>query len=173
MCPGEGGWKDCALMPHWGVPGFLTEHISSVRRLDAFFGLDHLELKHPSCLPGHDGMQRQTSGNHRQACIPNLSSFLSILPLHNFRARHIQMQFFRVSSGVDIYAQNVCLRVQQFGVPSGRAPALAGCLCSDRPPSTDTSSGERDTTAVCERSSTVNISLAVSCPPCQRWGLRG
>lgn len=40
-----------ALMVHWGVHGFITEHISSVRSLDAFFGLDHLDSKHPSYLP--------------------------------------------------------------------------------------------------------------------------
>lgn len=57
-----------------------------------------------------------------------------------------------------------------FGVRSGRAPAPAGCLCSPPRtglPSPDIGSGERDTTAMCERSVTVNISLAVSCPPCQ------
>lgn len=37
----------------------------------------------------------------------------------------------------------------------------------DQPPSTDINSGERDTTTMCECSLTVNISLAVSCPPCQ------
>lgn len=42
---------------------------------------------------------------------------------------------------------------------------------ADRPPSTDIGSGERDTTAMCERSVTVNISLAVSCPPSQHLRL--
>lgn len=133
MCPGEGGWKDCALMPHWGVPGFLADHISSVRRLDAFFGLDHLELKHPSCLPHHDGMQRQTSGNKPvflTSLLASYSFFLFASHFQNFTSRHIQMQFFRLSGGADIYAQNVYLRVRQFGVRSGRAPAPAGCLCS-------------------------------------------
>lgn len=38
----------------------------------------------------------------------------------------------------------------------------------DRPPSADINSGKRNTTAMRECSPTVNISLAVSCPPCQR-----
>lgn len=42
---------------------------------------------------------------------------------------------------------------------------------ADRPPSTDIGSSERDTTAMCESSITVNISLAVSCPPCQHLHL--
>lgn len=37
----------------------------------------------------------------------------------------------------------------------------------DQPPSTDINSGKRDTTTMCECSLTVNISLAVGCPPCQ------
>lgn len=39
---------------------------------------------------------------------------------------------------------------------------------ADQPPSTDINSGKRNTTTMCECSLTVNISLAVSCPPCQR-----
>lgn len=95
---------------------------------------------------------------------------------HNFKTELSKSLRVEVSNCDDIYmtaysqSWKMCvyvLRSLAFA-PGGLLLQLIVYVHSgDQPPSTDINSGKRDKITMCECSLIVNISLAVSCPPCQ------